>query len=158
MPADIFHLVEAAHCSRRDIRASIRDDFETVSNLFNDFLLDRDPIRSGKNRRAGLLYSLGSEVYMKIFFFFSFSSFESLASETTCKNSSKCKNRMLNRFVREICVYFFYLYSKCIRVFFFSFSFFVYTCLCSMYLCISFDECIKDIRMTGLKDLHHAPA
>lgn len=76
----------------------------------------------------------------------------------SCKNSSKCKNRMLNRFVREICVYFFYLYSKCIRVFFFSFSFFVYTCLCSMYLCISFDECIKDIRMTGLKDLHHAPA
>lgn len=72
MPADIFHLVEAAHCSRRDIRASIRDDFETVSNLFNDFLLDRDPIRSGKNRRAGLLYSLGSEVYTKIFFFFFF--------------------------------------------------------------------------------------
>lgn len=66
MPADILHLVEAAHCSRR---ASIRDDFETVSNLFNDLLLDRDPIRSGKNRRAGLLYSLGSEVCTKIFFF-----------------------------------------------------------------------------------------
>lgn len=56
--------------------------FETVSNLFNDFLLDRDPIRSGKNRRAGLLYSLGSEVCTKIFlFFFSFFSFESLASK-----------------------------------------------------------------------------
>lgn len=81
MPADILHLVEAAHCSRR---ASIRDDFETVSNLFNDLLLDRDPIRSGKNRRAGLLYSLGSEVCTKIFFFFFLSilsSFESLASK-----------------------------------------------------------------------------
>lgn len=75
MPADILHLVEAAHCSRRDIRASIRDDFETVSNLFNDLLLDRDPIRSGKNRRAGLLYSLGSEVCTKIFFFFPLYSF-----------------------------------------------------------------------------------
>lgn len=114
--------------------------FETVSNLFNDFLLDRDPIRSGKNRRAGLLYSLGSEVCTKIFLFFFLFLHSNLwhPRRYSCKNSSKCKNRMLNRFVREICVYFFYLYSKCIRVCFFLSFFFLYICvLCSMYLCIS---------------------
>ena len=106
---------------------------------FNDFLLDRDPIRSGKNRRI-ILYSLGSEVYTKIFFLFFFFIRIFFASKKILVQKLECKNRMLNRFVREICVYFFYLYSKCIRVcfflsFFFFFFFFCIYCVC--VLCIS---------------------